>query len=53
MRKKEIRTSLNPRDLNETLERKYYYSGPVNEVIAQFYGTVVFAIVNKNKKSME
>ena len=43
---KKIRLCLDPRDLNEALEREPYYSRSVDELIAKFNGTMFFTIVD-------
>ena len=47
--KKKIRLCLDPRDLNEALEREPYYSRSIDELIAKFEDAVVFTIVDCDK----
>ncbi|MCG8432230.1 MAG: RNA-directed DNA polymerase, partial [Candidatus Omnitrophica bacterium] len=47
--KKKLRICLDPRDLNEALEREPYYSRSVDELIAKFQDAVVFSIVDMKK----
>ena len=47
--KKKLPISLDPRDLNEALERDPYYSLSVDEVIGKFHGCTVFSIVDMKK----
>ena len=44
---KKIRLCLDPRDLNEALEREPYYSRSVDELIAKFNGAKFFTIVDE------
>ena len=46
---KKIRLCLDPRDLNEALEREPYYSRSVDELIAKFNGAKFFTIVDMDK----
>ena len=46
---KKIRLCLDPRDLNEALEREPYYSRSVDELIAKFRGAKFFTIVDMDK----
>ena len=47
--KKKIRLCIDPKDLNEALEREPYYSRSIDELIAKFSGTVFFTIVDMDK----
>ena len=47
--KKKLRICLDPKDLNEALEREPYYSRTVDELISKFTGAVFFTIVNLDK----
>ena len=47
--KKKLPICLDPRDLNEALEREPYYSLSVDEVIGKFHGCTVFSIVDMKK----
>ena len=47
--KRKLRICLDPRDLNEALEREPYYSRSVDEIIGRFHGAKVFTIVDMNK----
>ena len=47
--KKKLRICLDPRDLNEALEREPYYSRSVDELIAKFKDAIVFSIVDMKK----
>ena len=47
--KKKIRLCLDPKDLNNSLEREPYYSRSIDELIAKFSGAVIFTIVNMDK----
>ena len=44
--KKKLRICLNPRDLNEALEREPYHTHSVDEITAKFQGLAVFTIVD-------
>ena len=46
---KKIRLCLDPRDLNEALEREPHYSRSVDELIAKFNGAKLFTIVDMDK----
>ena len=46
---KKIRLCLDPKDLNNSLEREPYYSRSIDELIAKFSGAVIFTIVNMDK----
>ena len=43
--KKSIRLCIDPKDLNEALEREPYYSRSIDELISMFAGAKVFTIV--------
>ena len=47
--KKKIRLCLDPKDLNNSLEREPYYSRSIDELIAKFSGAVIFTIVDVDK----
>ena len=47
--KKKLQIYLDPRDLNEALEREPCYSRSVDELIAKFHGCKVFSIVDMKK----
>ena len=47
--KKSIRLCIDPKDLNEALEREPYYSRSIDELISMFAGTKVFTIVDMDK----
>ena len=47
--KKSIRLCLDPKDLNEALEREPYYSRTIDELISMFAGAKVFTIVDMDK----
>ena len=47
--KKSIRLCIDPKDLNEALEREPYYSRSINELISMFAGAKVFTIVDIDK----
>ena len=47
--KKKLRICLDPRDLNEALEREPYYSRSVDEIIGKFHDAVVFTVVDMKK----
>ena len=47
--KKKLRICLDPRDLNEALEREPYYTRPVDEITAKLQGMTVFTIVDFKK----
>ena len=44
--KKKLRISLDPRDLNEALEREPYHTRSVDEIAAKLQGMTVFTIAN-------
>ena len=47
--KKSIRLCIDPKDLNEALEREPYYSRTIDELISVFAGAKVFTIVDMDK----
>ena len=47
--KKSIRLCIDPKDLNEALEREPYYSRTIDELISMFAGATVFTIVDMDK----
>ena len=47
--KKKLRLCLDPRDLNEALEREPYHTRSVDEIIAKLQGMTVFTIVDFKK----
>ena len=47
--KKKLRICLDPRDLNEALEREPYHTHSVDEITAKLQGMTVFAIVDFKK----
>ena len=47
--KKTIRLCIDPKDLNEALEREPYYSRTIDELISMFAGARVFTIVDMDK----
>ena len=47
--KKSIRLCIDPKDLNEALEREPYYSRSIDELISIFAGAKVFTIVDMDK----
>ena len=47
--KKKLRICLDPRDLNEALEREPYHMHSVDEVTAKLQGMTVFIIVDFKK----
>ena len=47
--KKSIRLWVDPKDLNEALEREPYYSRSIDELISMFAGAKVFTIVDMDK----
>ena len=47
--KKKLRICLDPRDLNEALEREPYHTCSVDEITAKLQGMTVFIIVDFNK----
>ena len=46
---KKLRICLDPRDLNEALEREPYYTWSVEEIMAKFHGMTRFTIADFNK----
>ena len=47
--KKSIQLCIDPKDLNEALEREPYYSRTIDELISMFAGAKVFTIVDMDK----
>ena len=47
--KKSIRLCIDPKDLNEALEKEPYYSRTIDELISMFAGAKVFTIVDMDK----
>ena len=47
--KKSIHLCIDPKDLNEALEREPYYSRTIDELISMFSGAKVFTIVDMDK----
>ena len=47
--KKSIRLCIDPKDVNEALEREPYYSRSIDELISMFAGAKVFTIVDMDK----
>ena len=46
---KKLRICLDPRDLNEALEREPYYTQSIEEIMAKFHGMTRFTITDFNK----
>ena len=46
---KKLRICLDPRDLNEALEREPYYTWSIEEIMAKFHGITRFTIADFNK----
>ena len=46
---KKLRICLDPRDLNEALEREPYYMHSIEEIMGKFYGMTRFTIADFNK----
>ena len=46
---KKLRICLDPRDLNEDLEREPYYTWSIEEIMAKFHGMTRFTITDYNK----
>ena len=46
---RKLRICLDPRDLNEALEREPYYTRLIEEIVAKFHGMTRFTIVDFNK----
>ena len=46
---RKLRICLNPRDLNEALEREPYYTQTIEEIMAKFHGMTRFTIADFNK----
>ena len=49
--RKKLQICLDPRDLNEALEREPYYTRSIEEIMAKFHGMMRFTIVDFNKGS--
>ena len=49
MLKKKLRICLDPRDLNEALEREPYYTRSIEEILGTFHGMKKFTIADFNK----
>ena len=47
--KKKLRICLDPRDLNEAVERESYYTHFIEEIIGKFHGMAKFTIADFNK----
>ena len=47
--KKKLRICLDPRDLDEALEREPYYTHSIEEIIGKFHGMTKFTIADFNK----
>ena len=47
--KKKLRICLDPRDLNEALERESYHTHSVDEITAKLQGMTVFTIADFKK----
>ena len=47
--KKKLRICLDPRDLNEALEREPYYTRSIEEILGKFHGMKKFTIADFNK----
>ena len=45
---RKLRICLNPRDLNEALEREPYYTQSIEEIMAKFHGMTRFTIADFN-----
>ena len=46
---KKLRICLDPRDLNEALEREPYYTRSIEEILGKFHGMMKFTIADFNK----
>ena len=46
---KKLRICLDPRDLNEALEREPYYTWTIEEILGKFHGMTQFTIADFNK----
>ena len=46
---KKVRICLDPRDLNEALEREPYYACSIEEIMEKFHGMTRFTIADFNK----
>ena len=44
---------IDPKDLNEALEREPYYSRTIDELISMFAGATVFTIVDMDKSYLQ
>ena len=49
MVQKKLKICLDPRGLNEALEREPYYTHSIEEIIRKFHGTTKFMIADFNK----
>ena len=47
---KQLRTCLDPRDLNEALEREPYYTWSIEEILGKFHSMTRFMIADFNKE---
>ena len=47
--KKKLRLCIDPKDLNDALEREPYYSRSIDELVAKFAGAVFFTIVDMDR----
>ena len=48
--KKKLQICLDPRNLNEALEREPYYTHSIEEIIGKFHGMKKFTIADFNKR---
>ena len=48
--RKKLQICLDPRDLNEALEREPYYTRSIEEIMAKFHGMTRFTIADFNKR---
>ena len=46
---RKLRICLDPRDLNEALEREPYYTRSIEEIMTKFHGMMRFTIADFNK----
>ena len=46
---RKLQICLDPRDLNEALEREPYYTRPIEEIMTRFHGMTRFTIADFNK----
>ena len=46
---KNLRICMDPRDLNEALEREPYYTRSIEEILGKLHGMTQFMIANFNK----